>query len=258
MQDCETFIRGTIRFKGFSYIVAAFHDIGLTAETPVPEGVETLRQLAESVMEGADKSKAPAEAEKAIAHTMVGASDDQVDFALRFLSKIDVSHVPESERLDAVKIILKGLRFLDFFSYDDIKMNTKDKNGQRFYLHVIGEFFAEKMKLQDKDKDFVYMRHVFTMEKDGKRWTKTSTMQGVGASKADNGFSFCAQTVGYTTAYAAQLILDGKIERRGVLSPIYKEIYEPVLKALKDNHDIECIEEDGKMPERAEIGRAHV
>ena len=32
MQDCETFIRGTIRFTGFSTIISAFHDIGLTSD----------------------------------------------------------------------------------------------------------------------------------------------------------------------------------------------------------------------------------
>lgn len=74
------------------------------------------------------------------------------------------------------------------------------------------------------------MRHVFTMEnQEGKRWEKTSTMIGVGPSKAENGFSFVAQTVGFTTAYAVRLVLEKKIARRGVLSPIYPEIYEPIL-----------------------------
>jgi len=36
MDDCETFIRGTIRFKGFSDVISAFHDIGLTSDDPVP------------------------------------------------------------------------------------------------------------------------------------------------------------------------------------------------------------------------------
>ena len=44
MNDCETFIRGTIRFKGFSYIISAFHDLGLTSDTEkVPSNVKTLR-----------------------------------------------------------------------------------------------------------------------------------------------------------------------------------------------------------------------
>lgn len=50
MQDCETFIRGTLRFKGFSYIVASFHDAGLTAEEEVPEGIQNLQQMLEHVL----------------------------------------------------------------------------------------------------------------------------------------------------------------------------------------------------------------
>jgi hypothetical protein len=42
-----------------------------------------------------------------------------------------------------------------------------------------------------------------------------------------------SRTVGLTTAIATRLILDGSIKLKGVLSPIYKEIYEPVLKELE-------------------------
>jgi len=74
MQDCETFIRGTLRFKGFSYIIAAFHDIGLTAETPVPVGINNLKQLVDSVMTDIDESKAPKELQAAFDKVLVGAS----------------------------------------------------------------------------------------------------------------------------------------------------------------------------------------
>jgi saccharopine dehydrogenase-like NADP-dependent oxidoreductase len=45
MSDCETFIRGTFRFKGFSSAISAFHDIGITSDDPVDQGVSTLRDL---------------------------------------------------------------------------------------------------------------------------------------------------------------------------------------------------------------------
>jgi len=45
MHDCETFIRGTIRFKGFSGVISAFHDIGLTSDDAVDAKVKTLRDL---------------------------------------------------------------------------------------------------------------------------------------------------------------------------------------------------------------------
>lgn len=45
MQDCETFVRGTIRFKGFSSIIAAFHDLGLTSDEKMPAQVSTLTHM---------------------------------------------------------------------------------------------------------------------------------------------------------------------------------------------------------------------
>lgn len=46
MQDCHTFVRGTIRYRGFSFIVSAFHDVGLTSENEtVPHEIESLYEL---------------------------------------------------------------------------------------------------------------------------------------------------------------------------------------------------------------------
>lgn len=56
MTDCETFIRGTIRFTGFSYIISAFHDLGLTSDLPVPSDVQTMRDLAESKLRNVNVS----------------------------------------------------------------------------------------------------------------------------------------------------------------------------------------------------------
>lgn len=53
MTDCETFIRGTFRFKGFSYVISAFHDVGLTSDDSVPENITNLRSLTESLIKGA-------------------------------------------------------------------------------------------------------------------------------------------------------------------------------------------------------------
>jgi saccharopine dehydrogenase-like NADP-dependent oxidoreductase len=52
MHDCETFVRGTLRFTGFSAIISAFHDIGLTSDDPAGDHVKTLRDLLESRLSG--------------------------------------------------------------------------------------------------------------------------------------------------------------------------------------------------------------
>lgn len=47
MQDCETFVRGTVRYKGFSSIISSFHDLGITSDDLVPQdiGINNLKDL---------------------------------------------------------------------------------------------------------------------------------------------------------------------------------------------------------------------
>lgn len=51
-----------------------------------------------------------------------------------------------------------------------------------------------------------------------------------------------SKTVGVTCGIAARMVLTGKIPQRGVLSPIYPEIYNPILKELESN-GVRMIEE---------------
>jgi saccharopine dehydrogenase-like NADP-dependent oxidoreductase len=43
-----------------------------------------------------------------------------------------------------------------------------------------------------------------------------------------------ATTVGLPVAIVTKMILNGKIDRRGVLMPKYPEIYNPILEELKE------------------------
>lgn len=54
-----------------------------------------------------------------------------------------------------------------------------------------------------------------------------------------------SQTVGITCAMGARLILDNKISYRGVISPIHKEIYEPILRDL-EKFGVRMIEESDR------------
>lgn len=45
MEDAKTFIRGTIRYQGFSAVISAFHDIGITSDDLCPAEVKTIRDL---------------------------------------------------------------------------------------------------------------------------------------------------------------------------------------------------------------------
>ena len=58
------------------------------------------------------------------------------------------------------------------------------------------------------------------------------------------GHSAMAKTVGIPAALATLLILDGQVKERGVVRPIAKEVYVPLLRGLKE-HGI-VIEESRK------------
>ena len=51
-----------------------------------------------------------------------------------------------------------------------------------------------------------------------------------------------SQTVGITCAIGCRMILEGKIKHKGILSPIYKDIYNPILKEL-ERYGVRMIEE---------------
>lgn len=88
--------------------------------------------------------------------------------------------------------------------------------------------------MDDDDRDLVVMRHYFRIEdKQGNRWTHTSTLIDSGASKNQGGITLMSKTVGVTTAIATRMVLDGEVKHKGVLSPIYPDIYNPLLQRLE-------------------------
>lgn len=96
MDNCETFIRGTIRFSGFSFLISNFHDQGLTSDDFVPDGVKTLRDLALARLGKASKSLHP-KAKLAIKDSFEGLSPADQDLTLRLMSDIDVSYLPQDD-----------------------------------------------------------------------------------------------------------------------------------------------------------------
>lgn len=46
-------------------------------------------------------------------------------------------------------------------------------------------------------------------------------------------FSAMASTVGYTTAIVTKMLMTGEIQRKGMILPMTKDIYRPVLQRLK-------------------------
>jgi len=89
---------------------------------------------------------------------------------------------------------------------------------------------VEKLSYTEGEQDMVVLQHQFISEtSDGKVEKRSSTLIKEGNK---NGYSAMALTVGTPAAIAADLILSGKITDRGVILPMTKSIYEPLLREL--------------------------
>ncbi|MCF6319198.1 MAG: saccharopine dehydrogenase, partial [Proteobacteria bacterium] len=132
------------------------------------------------------------------------------------LTKIQTSVSPKT--WDAMK-------WVGCFS-DEIMAAKKDCS-----IDVLCDLFLKKLSYKTQEKDMVVLQHKFVIKKpDGSRYFISSVLKEIGDS---NGYSAMAKTVGYPIAMAAQLIADGKILAKGLLLPVAREIYQPLLKYLK-------------------------
>lgn len=87
-----------------------------------------------------------------------------MDLALRLMSDLDVSYVPEGELVNLFKQYYRALVFLGFFD-DKTPLNTKTKDGKpRSYLDAFGDVLAQKLSMTEEDRDLVIMRHNFILE----------------------------------------------------------------------------------------------
>jgi saccharopine dehydrogenase (NADP+, L-glutamate forming) len=74
------------------------------------------------------------------------------------------------------------------------------------------------------------MWHRFVYKQDKK---KKQIQASLIATGTDSVYTAMAKTVGLPLAISAKLLLEGKINLRGVVIPTLKEIYNPVLEELK-------------------------
>jgi saccharopine dehydrogenase (NADP+, L-glutamate forming) len=95
---------------------------------------------------------------------------------------------------------------------------------------ILEHILMKKWKLNIADKDMIVMWHRLGFEHDGKQSEIQSYLVINGE---DNKNTAMAKTVGLPIGIVTKLLLEDKIQQRGVCIPIGKEFYEPVLKELK-------------------------
>lgn len=99
MEDCETFLRGTIRFKGFAGVISAFHDVGLTSDDPIESKVSTLRELALWRFSKINQKQIDADTTALIKKLSVGMANNDAQLLAGLISRVDTSYLKGNRKL---------------------------------------------------------------------------------------------------------------------------------------------------------------
>lgn len=105
---------------------------------------------------------------------------------------------------------------------------NKTVTDQTSIVKSFCDVLEQNLQYKDNERDMVIMHHDITANFDGHTENHSCSLQLFGDEK----MSAMCKTVGYTTAIGAKLILDGKIESKGLLLPLSKEVYHPSLGLL--------------------------
>ncbi|NLP58876.1 saccharopine dehydrogenase family protein [Lutibacter sp. B1] len=197
LDDILTLYRGTVRRVGFARAWNIFVQLGMTDDSYTMENSENMsyRDFTNSFL----------------AYN----PNDSVELKLRYYLKIDQDD-----------IIWEKLVELDLFNPNK-KVGLKNATPAQ----ILEKILKDSWTLKEDDKDMIVMQHLFGYELNGKKQQIESSMVCIGDNQT---YTAMAKTVGLPLAMATLKILNGEITTPGVQLPIKKEVYEPILKELKE------------------------
>lgn len=195
LENIPTILRGTLRMPGYCKAWNVFVKLGWTDDTYKIENSEklTYSQLLEAFL-----PKGNGSVKEKLSAFMGGEIDSDV---------------------------MQKIEWLDIFGDRKIRLANATP------AQILQDLLEEKWKLKEHDKDMIVMQHQFLVrsrELGDKHITSSLVVKG-----EDQIYTAMAKTVGLPLAITVKLILQDKIKARGVVIPITKEIYEPVLKELE-------------------------
>lgn len=194
--NIPTLLRGTLRRKGFCSAWNAFVQLGMTDDSYAIENSEMMsyREFTNSFLQ---YSKVYLVEEK-LANLLGVATDD---------------------------VLMKKIAWLGLLGHE--KIGLKRATPAQILQHLL----ERKWKLEEGDKDMIVMQHIFEYETaQGEQRTLTSSLVVIGE---DTQATAMSKTVGLPLGIAAKLLLQGKIDLKGVIIPVQPQIYEPVLQELE-------------------------
>ncbi|MBK5278469.1 MAG: saccharopine dehydrogenase NADP-binding domain-containing protein [Bacteroidia bacterium] len=194
LEGIKTMLRGTLRNKGYCSAWNVLVQLGCCDDSFQLEGVERMSH-------------------RDFMNAFVS-THDNVDEKICLMFGLS----PDSDEMNR-------LRWSGLFSDEEIGI-AKGTPAQ-----VLEHILNKKWKLKPGDRDFIVMWHRFQFEIDGKQKEIQAYLTAIGDDEINTAMS---KTVGLPLAISTKLLMQGKIKSRGVVIPVMKEIYEPVLNELAE------------------------
>jgi len=195
--NIPTLLRGTLRKKGYCQSWNAFVQLGMTDDSYVLENSKnmTYREFTNSFLQYSQVHLV----EEKLAHLLGIKTDND---------------------------LIRKIAWLGLLGHEKIGLPCATPAA------ILQQLLEKKWKLEEGDKDMIVMQHIFDYESAiGEKHTLTSSLVVKGENEQDTAM---AKTVGLPLGIAAKLLLQGKIDLRGVLIPVHSQIYIPILKELEE------------------------
>jgi saccharopine dehydrogenase-like NADP-dependent oxidoreductase len=196
LDTIPTIYRGTLRRPGFAQAWNIFVELGMTEDSYVLENSETLT---------------PRNFINAFLPFQVGESVE---------SKFKRLFTKEDESL------FHKFEWLGLFD-DQQPIGIANATPAQ----LLEKILVDKWKLNDNDKDMLVMHHEFEYSIENSRKKIVSSMVNIGENQV---YTAMSNTVGLPVAICGKMILNGTLTTKGVLIPVEKEIYDPILNELEN------------------------
>ncbi|NXT00509.1 AASS protein, partial [Jacana jacana] len=199
IQTARTLLRGTLRYKGYSKTMRGFVKLGLINPDPHPLLSSTTPSLTwKELMCQLVGIKPPAEH-----HVLKEAVFNKLE--------------KDKSQLEAVEWL--GL-------LGDEPVPAADS-----IVGALAKHMEMKLPFGTGERDMIVMRNEIGLRHpSGHLEEKFIDLVVYGDNK---GYSAMAKTVGYPTAIAAKMVLDGEIDAKGMVIPLTKNVYGPILERVR-------------------------
>lgn len=218
--EASTIFRATLRFEGFSEVMACLAKTGFFDDEPHPmlKGGQrtTFRTFLNELLN--TKCSSPVNA-----NNLAGSTGDEKEMVKRLILS---GHCKETTT--AVKTV-KTIKFLGLHEDEEIPVACLSA------FDVVCFRMEHRLAYSSKEQDMVLLHHEVEVEFPDGRPTENhrATLLEFGRVQNDKTTSAMALTVGIPAAVGALLLLQNNIQSRGVIRPLEPEVYVPALDILE-------------------------